>query len=183
MAGQDPTYRVELENTVVMLPGVEHLVKLQKFQMKIASAADHMIPGMKPARWNALVNMMLAALTVEDGGDEAHAVGAAKMYVDSYLRETRFIDAETELQYQTRFMPSVYDGRVAICAKELLKHINATGPERCGARDVAAMLSVLGAESVRPKDTKLRDQSRWLLPVGDFPPESYVPRTGGKTDG
>jgi hypothetical protein len=137
---------------------------------------------MKAARWTALVNMMLAALTVEDGGDEADAVGSAKMNVDSYLRESRFIDANTELQYQTRFMPSVYDGRVAICAKELLKHINTSGAERCGPRDVSAMLSVLGAESVRPKDTKLRDQSRWLLPVSDFPPESYVPGTEEKAD-
>jgi hypothetical protein len=180
VAGQDPTYRIELESVPVIFPSVEHLITQKKFQMKIASAADHMVPLMRADRWNAVAKMMLAALTVEDGGDEADAVGAAKMHVDSYLRESRFIEVDAELQQQTRFMPAVYDGRIAIRAKELLQHINKSGAEHLAIKDVTAMLSILGASSLRLKNTKLRDQTRWLLPVSDFPPESYVPGTGEK---
>jgi hypothetical protein len=173
VAGQDPTYRVELENAVVMLPSIEYLVTHRKFQMKIASGVNFLIRPMNQKVWGPLANMMLAALTVEDGGDEADAVGAAKMYVDAYLRGSSFIDAEAEQSYQTVFLPTVYEERIAIRAAELLQHINKSGAERLAIKDATAMLSILGASSFRLKSTKLRDQTRWLLPVSDFPPDKY----------
>jgi hypothetical protein len=36
------------------------------------------------------------------------------------------------------------------------------------------MLSALGASSARLKRTRLRDQSRWLLPSSEFAPGAYV---------
>ena len=65
--------------------------------MKIASAADHLVPKIKA--WNQVAQMMLNALTVEDGGDEADLVGSARIYVEGYLSETPFNDAEEELSY------------------------------------------------------------------------------------
>ena len=103
--GQEPTYRLELEATKIGFPSVDKLVGQQSFRMKIASAVDHLVPRIPPKVWDRVAQMILNALTVEDGGDEANLVGAAKLYVERYLAETPFIDAEEDHPYQTRFKP------------------------------------------------------------------------------
>ena len=179
VAGQEPTYRVDLETTKIGFANVDQLIVQQKFRMKIASAADHIVPKIKA--WDQVAQMMLNALTVEDGGDEADLVGSARIYVEGYLSETPFIDAEEEQSYQTKFKPAVYEGQIAVCSIDLLQHINKARGENRAIKEVTAMLSALGASSVRPKRTRLRDQSRWLLPASTFPPESR-PETSEERD-
>jgi hypothetical protein len=126
--------------------------------------------------------MMLNALTVEDGGDEADLVGAARMYVERYLSETPFIDAEEDQPYQTRFKPAAYEGQIAIRSHDLQQHINKAWGENRAIKEVTAMLSALGASSTRLKRTRLRDQSRWLLPPSEFAPEGYIGASGERDD-
>jgi hypothetical protein len=172
--GQEPTYRLELEATKIGFPSVDKLVGQQSFRMKIASAVDHLVPRIPPKVWDRVAQMILNALTVEDGGDEANLVGAAKLYVERYLAETPFIDAEEDHPYQTRFKPAVYEGQVAICSHDLQQHINKAWGENRAIKEVTAMLSALGASSTRLRRTRLRDQSRWLLPSSDFAPGAQV---------
>ncbi len=172
--GQEPTYRLELEATKIGFPSVDKLVGQQSFRMKIASAVDHLVPRIPPKIWDRVAQMILNALTVEDGGDEANLVGAARMYVERYLSETPFIDAEEDHPYQTRFKPTVYEGQVAICSHDLQQHINKAWGENRAIKEVTAMLSALGASSTRLKRTRLRDQSRWLLPSSEFAPDAQV---------
>jgi hypothetical protein len=172
--GQEPTYRVELEASKIGFPSVDKLVGQQSFRMKIASAVEHLVPRVPGKTWDRVAQMMLNALTVEDGGDEANLVGAAKMYVERYLSETPFIDAEEDHPYQTRFKPTVYEGQVAICSHDLQQHINKAWGENRAIKEVTAMLSALGASSTRLKRTRLRDQSRWLLPSGEFAPDAHI---------
>jgi hypothetical protein len=126
--------------------------------------------------------MMLNALTVEDGGDEADLVGAARMYVERYLSETQFIDAEEDQPYQTRFKPAAYEGQIAIRSHDLQQHINKAWGENRAIKEVTAMLSALGASSTRLKRTCLRDQSRWLLPSSEFAPDGYIGASGERND-
>jgi hypothetical protein len=172
--GQEPTYRLELETTKISFPSVDKLVGQQSFRMKIASAVDHLVPRIQPKVWDRLAQLILNALTVEDGGDEANLVGAAKLYVERYLAETSFIDAEEDHPYQTRFKPAVYEGQLAICSHDLQQHINKAWGENRAIKEVTAMLSALGASSTRLKRTRLRDQSRWLLPSSEFAAEAHV---------
>ena len=181
--GQEPTYRLELEATKIGFPSVDKLVGQQSFRMKIASAVDHLVPRIPPKVWDRVAQMILNALTVEDGGDEANLVGAAKMYVERYLSETPFIDAEEDHPYQTRFKPTVYEGRVAICSHDLQQHINKAWGENRAIKEVTAMLSALGGTSTRLKRTRLRDQSRWLLPPSDFAPDVQVGAREEPSDG
>jgi hypothetical protein len=172
--GQEPTYRVELEATKIGFASVDKLVGQQSFRMKIASAVEHLVPRIPPKVWDRVAQMMLNALTVEDGGDEADLVGAARMYVERYLSETPFIDAEEDQPYQTRFKPAAYEGQISIRAHDLQQHINKAWGENRAIKEVTAMLSALGASSTRLKRTRLRDQSRWLLPSSEFAPEGYI---------
>ncbi|MBI4903357.1 MAG: hypothetical protein HY820_06970 [Acidobacteria bacterium] len=182
IGGQEPTYRVELEATKVGFASVDKLVGQQSFRMKIASAVEHLVPRIPGKVWDRVAQMMLNALTVEDGGDEADLVGGAKMYVERYLSETAFIDAEEEQPYQTRFKPAVYEGQIAIRSHDLQQHINKAWGENRAIKEVTAMLSALGASSTRLKRTRLRDQSRWLLPSSEFPPESHIGNSGETDD-
>jgi len=165
---------VELEATKIGFASVDKLVGQQSFRMKIASAVDHLVPRIPPKVWDRVAQMILNALTVEDGGDEANLVGAAKLYVERYLSETPFIDAEEDHPYQTRSKPTVYEGQVAICSHDLQQHINKAWGENRAIKEVTAMLSALGASSTRLKRTRLRDQSRWLLPPSEFAPGAHV---------
>ena len=174
VAGQEPTYRIDLEATKIGFSSVDKLLGQQSFRMKIASAIEHLVPKMPPKVWERVAQMMLNAITVEDGGDEADLVGAAKIYVKRYLSETPFIDAEEEQPYQTDFKPTVYEGQIAICSGDLRQHMNKAWGENRAINEVTAMLSVLGAASNRLKRTRLRDQSRWLLPSNEFAPDAYV---------
>lgn len=182
IGGQEPTYRVELEAARVGFPSVDKLVGQQSFRMKIASAVEHLVPRIPGKVWDRVAQMMLNALTVEDGGDESDLVGAAKMYVERYLSETPFIDAEEEQPYQTRFKPAVYEGQIAIRSHDLQQHINKAWGENRAIKEVTAMLSALGASSTRLKRTRLRDQSRWLLPPSEFAPESNTATSEGTDD-
>jgi hypothetical protein len=172
--GQEPTYRLELEATKIGFPNVDKLVGQNSFRMKIASAVDHLVPKIPPKVWDCLAQMMLNALTVEDGGDEANLVGAARMYVERYLAETPFIDAEADHTYQTRLKPTIYEGQIAICSQDLQQNINKAWGENRAIKEVTAMLSALGASNTRLKRTRLRDQSRWLLPSSEFAPDAHV---------
>jgi hypothetical protein len=180
--GQEPTYRVELEGTKIGFPSVDRLVGQQSFRMKIASAVDHLVPRIPGKVWDRIAQMVLNALTVEDGGDEADLVGAARMYVERYLSETPFIDAEEDQPYQTRFKPAAYEGQIAVRSHDLQQHINKAWGENRAIKEVTAMLSALGASSTRLKRTRLRDQSRWLLPPSEFAPEGYIGASGERAD-
>jgi hypothetical protein len=169
--GQEPTYRVELESAKIGFASVDKLVGQQSFRIKIASAVEHLVPKIPGKVWDRIAQMILSALTVEDGGDEVTLVGAAKMYVERYVSETLFVDAEAEQTYQTSCKPPVYEGQIAIRAHDLQQHINKSWAENRPLKEVTAMLSALGATSHRLKGTRLRDQSRWLLPPDLFPPE------------
>jgi hypothetical protein len=171
ISGQEPTYRVELDRAKVVFSSVANLVAQRTFRMGIASAADILIPNFKAATWDQIARTMLNALTVEDGGDEADLEGSSRLFVERYRAETDFINPEEEQPYQSRSLPFVYEGQIAISSQDLLQHINKTWAQNRVIKEVVSMLSVLGASSTRLKRAKLRDQSRWMLPIDSFPPD------------
>jgi hypothetical protein len=172
ISGQEPTYRVELENARVAFPGVDKLIGQQSFRVKIASAVEYLLPQFSKKIWEQIAQLMLSAVTVEDGGAEAELEGAARMYLEGYLSETPFIQADEKQPRQTKSKPAIIEGQITICSHELLQHIKKTWNENLSIKDVVAMLSALGAKSQRLKGTQLRDQTRWFLPPEVFPPES-----------
>jgi hypothetical protein len=174
ITGKEPTYQVELEAAKIELPNVGKLVDQRSFRMAIASAADRLIPKIKPKLWEQFAQAMLDALTIEDGGEETDFVGSVRIHLESYLSETPFIDSIEEQPIQTRRKPTIVDGKIAICSSDLQSHINKTGNENLSVKAVASMLAALGARSTRIRGARLRDQSRWLLPIGDFSPDEYA---------
>lgn len=174
ITGKEPTYQVELETAKIELPNVSKLVDQRSFRMAIASAADRLIPKIKPKIWERIAQAMLDALTVEDGGEETDFVGSVRIYLENYLSETPFIDSIEGQPIQTRRKPTIIDGKIAICSSDLQSHINKTCNENLSVKAVASMLAALGASSIRIRSARLRDQSRWMLPVAEFAPDQFL---------
>jgi len=173
ITGKEPTYQVELETSKIELPSVSKLVDQRSFRMAIASAADRLIPKIKPKLWEQVAQAMLDALTIEDGGEETDFVGSVRIHLESYLSETPFIDSIEEQPIQTRRKPTIIDGKIAICSSDFQSHMNKTNNENNSVKAVASMLTALGATSTRIRSARLRDQSRWLLPVAEFGPDDF----------
>ena len=182
ITGKEPTYQVELETAKIELPNVSKLVDQRSFRMAIASAADRLIPKIKPKVWEQLAQAMLDALTIEDGGEETDFVGSVRIHLESYLSETPFIDSIDEQPIQTRRKPTIIDGKIAICSSDFQSHINQTNNENHSVKAVASMLAALGATSTRIRNARLRDQSRWLLPVTEFAPDDFAGTDKEATD-
>jgi hypothetical protein len=174
VTGKEPTYQVELEAAKIELPNVSKLVDQRSFRMAIASAADRLIPKIKPKLWEQVAQAMLDGLTIEDGGEETDFVGSVRIHLESYLSETPFIDSIEEQPIQTRRKPTIIDGKIAICSSDFQSHINKTNNENLSVKAVASMLTALGATSTRIRSARLRDQSRWLLPVAEFAPDDFA---------
>jgi hypothetical protein len=117
---------------------------------------------------------MLDALTVQDGGEETDFVGSMRIYLENYLSENPFIDSIEEEPIQTRRKPTIIDDMIAICSSDLQSYINKTNNENLSVKAVASMLAALGASSTRIRGALLRDQSRWLLPIAEFAPDSFI---------
>jgi hypothetical protein len=173
ITGKEPTYQVELEAAKIEFPNVSKLVDQRSFRMAIASATDRLISKFKPKVWEQLAQAMLDALTVEDGGEETDFVGSVRIYLESYLSETPFIDSIEEQPIQTRRKPTIVDGKIAICTSDLQSYINKTYNENHSVKAVASMLAALGASSSRVRSNGLRDQSRWALSLAEFAPDDF----------
>lgn len=176
ISGKEPTYQVELQNGKVEFSNIGKLIDQRKFRLAIASAADHLIPKFPGKLWDSVTRAMLDSLHVEDGGQETDFVGAARIYIDQYLSETTFIPAIEGEPSQTSRRPTLIRGKVAISSIELQQHINRLNSLNLSVKDVASMLTAVGAISERVRGPGIKEQSRWLLPVNDFDPNDYAER-------
>jgi hypothetical protein len=95
------------------------------------------------------------------------------MYLRQYLADTAFIASVEGQMPQDLRKPMLRDGRITVCANDLLLYINKAAQQNLSVRAVAAMLSAIGASMVRVRGTKIKEQSRWNLPLDEFDPADY----------
>jgi hypothetical protein len=53
-------------------------------------------------------------------------------------------------------------------------YINRTAQQNLTIREVAAMLSSIGATTIRVRGGKIKEQGRWELPLTEFDPTDYT---------
>jgi len=61
--------------------------------------------------------------------------------------------------------------------------VNKTFAQNLSVKAVASLLSAIGAQSIRVRGPKIREQGRWLLPLDQFDPADFtqqVPQTSGQ---
>jgi hypothetical protein len=132
------------------------------------------MPKFKSKPWEEIAQAMLDACIVEEGSEELHQEGAARMHIGHYLAEAAFIPSiEGQLAQELR-RPMVREGRITVCASDLQMYINKTTQQNLSVRDVAAMLSAIGATTVRVRGKRIKEQSRWELPLSEFDAGDYT---------
>jgi hypothetical protein len=126
---------------------------------------------------------MLDACIVEEGSQELEWEGATRMHLHHYLADTGFISDIEGQRLQDQRRPLILDGRITVCASELQVYVNKTTFEGLSVKEVAGMLSALGAKSMRVRGAGFKDQSRLALPVSEFNPAEYSHQEGEAGDG
>jgi len=149
----------------------------------IAGKVGIMIPDIQRAAWRNLVQAMLDACIVEDGGEELESEGAARLRIRQYVAETAFIPSIAGQLPQDLRKPMVCNDQIAVCASDLQLHINKTGVQSISVQAVVAMLSAAGAKVERVRGRNFKEQSRWILPLDEFDPADYASNIpGGSTE-
>ncbi len=179
ITGKEPTYQLELENGRIELPNVSALIEQKSLRVAIASAVNKIIPRIKPTAWERLAQAMLDALIEREGGIEAEFEGSMRVNLGQYLTETAFIPCiEGQPSHAIR-RPMVINGQVAVNSVDLQLYLNKTFGQNLSVKAIASMLSAIGAQSMRVRGAKIREQGRWLLPVDQFDPAEFTAQSQG----
>lgn len=172
--GKEPVYRMELAEGKIHFDNVGKLISQTAVQAAIAARTGILIHPFKAASWRRLVQWMLDACVVEEASEELECEGAARLSIAQYLSETPFISSiEGQSPLDLR-KPMEREDRITVCASDLQMFINKTTQQNLPVRAVAAMLSAIGAKTIRVRGKKIREQSRWELPLEEFDPAEYA---------
>jgi hypothetical protein len=183
LTGKEPLYRMDLAEGKIEFQNVGKFISQEAVRLAIAATVGKLIVRIKPKDWERLAQMLLSACIDEQGSEELQYEGAARMYIGHYLAETAFIPSVEGQMAQNLRKPMVLDGRITVCASDLQMYINKTTLQNLAVRAVAAMLSAIGAKTVRVRGKKIREQGRWELPLEEFDPGDYVaPEPEGGVD-
>lgn len=174
ITGKEPTYQVELEHGRIELPNVSGLIEQRSLRVAIASAVNRIIPKIKPRVWERLAQAMLDALIECEGGVEAEFEGAMRVYLGHYLTETAFIPNIEEQPSHAIRRPMIMGEQIAVNSVDLQLYLNKTFGQNLSVKAIASMLSAIGAQSIRVRGAKIREQGRWLLPVDQFDPADFT---------
>jgi hypothetical protein len=169
--GKEPVYLMELEEGRIEFD-IAKLTSQKAVKLALAARAGKIIPTFKTMRWQELTQMMLDACTVVENTDDLEYEGAARMQIDKYLSENACISLENATG-QDRHKPFVWKSEITISSLDIQEYINRTTMQNHSVQHIAAMLTALGARAVRVRSGSFKEQSRWALPVDEFPPQDY----------
>jgi len=177
VTGADPSYHIHLaDGTVIECPGFAKFTSQDWVREAVGKVTNRLIPKFKPKLWEGLAQSMLDALVEQAGGDEVELNASSRLHLGRYLAETEFITSVDDLPVQAQQRPTILNGSIAITASDFQTYVNKAASQNLSVKMITSRLSALGAESVRPRSGNFRDQSRWLLPVQDFPPAQFFER-------
>jgi hypothetical protein len=64
--------------------------------------------------------------------------------------------------------------QIAVNSVDLQLYLNKTFGQNLSVKAIASMLSAIGAQSIRVRGPKIREQGRWLLPLDQFDPAEFM---------
>ena len=173
LSGKEPIYRMELAEGKIEFQNVGKLINQGVVRNELAARTGKLIRQFKRRDWEQLAQVMLDACIIEQGSEELEYEGAARLNVEQYLGETTFIRSLDGQIPQNKRKPMVRDGRVTVCASDIQLYLNKVLQQNIAVKTVAAMLSAIGATTIRLRLKKRKEQSRWVLPLEDFDPSDY----------
>lgn len=173
ITGKEPSYQLELESGPIEFCSFAKIIDQGCFRNAIGSVINRLVPKMKPQAWEQFVQMMLAALVEEEGGEENDFQAATLLWVRQYLAETALIPSIESQTVQNARKPMVHNGVLTICASDFTVYLTRACFQNVSVKAVVSMLRAIGAVHARVRGRKFGEQSRWMLPTGQFDPTEY----------
>lgn len=124
--GQDPTYHMHTGKGIVEFENVDKFLSYACVRSKVAAKIRVLIRRFKAKEWDALTQMMLDALNVEECTEEEDFEGSAEAYVRDYLAETDFIPSIENQRIQDQRKPMILDGHIAVCSSDFVSYLEKT---------------------------------------------------------
>jgi hypothetical protein len=180
LTGKDPLYRMELAAGKVEFQNVGEFISKECVRRMIAAAVGKLIPRFTGKPWDQIAQTMLDACLEEDGGEELQYEGAARLQIERYLQATTFISSFDGQVRDSLLRPMVRGGRITVSASDLQSYVTRTTMPNYSVRAAAATLSAVGATQLRVRDSGIKEQSRWELPVNKFHPADYKVEFGNE---
>jgi hypothetical protein len=179
LGGSEPTYFMELDCGCIEFSRVGMLLSAKVVREAIAARTGKLIRKFRTAEWDQIAQMLLNACTEKEATEDLEFKGAARIYLAQYLSENPPFTSVEHLIGANKFSPLIHRGSVAISSTHLQTYLNRTQEQKLSVKRVAAMVAAIGGAAIRVREHGFREQSRWALPAGDWPPEEYSPEYVG----
>jgi hypothetical protein len=178
--GSEPVYLMELENGRIEFD-IARLTTQRTVKLALAGRAGKVIPTFKARPWLEITQMMLDACAVVDATDDLQFEGAARIHLHKYLSDNPVAPAVDRVIRRDILKPVIFKGQVTVHTTDLAFYLSQTAKSNASVQRLAGMLTAIGASAVRIREGLFGDQSRWGLPVDQFPPDDYLhPDTAGE---
>ena len=173
VSGQSSVVHMDIDRGKVEFSNIGKLMSQNTIRHTLAGVTGKLLPRFRPKQWEQIVQMMLDACTVIDGGEEMDTQASARLRLAEYPSATPFIEC-IEGSGQDARKPMLDNGRITVCASDIHAFMKRTASENVTMPSVIAMLSAVGASTRRYRG-KFREQSRWVLPPDQFSHDDYAP--------
>lgn len=174
--GEEPTYRIILEQTEIYIPSVRCLCEHQALRWKIAGATDILIRRYKAERWDTYAQLLLKVAQPEIEG-ESHQE-RIKRYLAQYLGGVSVYADYTEATEARQWhAPHLAQGKIWVHAETITRWLSSADRERVKPDELRQLLASIGSYSEERKPRGRRTTYRfWALPPELFEPDYYRPR-------
>lgn len=148
--GPPASYRLLTELGAIPIKTIEGLTSATKFRNLVADGTRHVVPTMKPKRWDTVVQTLLDICeddVIEDSTEE----GKAKDWLDGYLLDGGkiFNSADAAAHKRLPFFDITHEGRVAFFGDGIHTWLVQKRMERVTKSEMSALLRTVGCEQAR----------------------------------
>lgn len=176
-------YAMDLDCGCIQFSAVGKLLSNKYVRDAIAAKTGKLIRKFPGKQWDQIAQLMLDACVDKEGTDDLEFKGAARIHLSKYLSDNPPASATDRLRSADRYGPLIDDDVIAVSSTDLQGYIARTSMQNLPVKLVAAMLSSLGAKSVRIRKGSHNEQSRWALPANEWNPRDYATGSRESTDG
>ena len=171
--GSSPVYLMELENGRIEFD-IARLTTQRSVKLAFAGRVGRIIPTFKNRQWLEITQMLLDACTVVDATDDLEFDGAARIQLERYLSDNPILPDVAQASRRDILKPVLFRGQVTVHTIDWHSYLSQTSKLNAPIPRLAAMLTSIGAREIRIREGAYGDQSRWVLPVDQFPPRDYI---------
>lgn len=165
--GPPASYRLLTNLGSIPIKSIEGLTSATKFRNLVADGTRHVVPTMKPKRWDTVVQTLLDVCE-DDVIEDATEAGRAKDWLDGYILDQKvFNSAEVGAPKRLPFFDATHENRIAFFGDGIHTWLISKRMERVTKSEMSALLRTVGCDQVKLSlelNGKRTSRLVWLRP-------------------